>query len=421
MRRILGATLEAPRHSFFNTLHVVIYDEQLSDWNRAMNSAFQPTPGDVLDGLREAVRRFALERIAPLARRIDVEDRFARELWPQLGDMGLLGPTVPEAFGGAGLGYQAHAVIAEEISRVSGSVGISYIAHSNLCVNQIRLHGSEAQQRRYLPALLSGEAVGALAMSEAEAGSDVVSMRLRAVPEDGGYRLHGSKLWTTNGWYADTCVVYAKTDPEAGKAGITAFIVERGSAGFEPRQPLSKLGMRGSGTCELVFDGCFVPEANVLGELNHGVRVLMRGLDFERLVAASACVGFLQAALDIALPYCAERRQFGQAIGEFQLIQAKLADMYTRHQAARAYLHAMAERADRGEALRKESASVILFAAEAATQSALDTIQCLGGNGYTNDYDAGRLLRDAKLYEIGAGTSEIRRMLIGRELMKEQA
>jgi isovaleryl-CoA dehydrogenase len=375
----------------------------------------------LLNELREAVRRFALAEIAPLARHIDRDDRFARELWPQLGELGVLGPTVDTRHGGAGLGYQAHAVISEEISRVSGSVGISYVAHSNLCANQIQLHGSEAQKQRYLPPLMRGEAVGALAMSEAGAGSDVVSMKLRAEVVDGGYRLYGHKLWTTNGLHADTYVVYAKTAPEAGKNGISAFIVERGFAGFERRQPVDKLGMRGSGTCELVFQDCFVPEANLLGELHRGVRVLMRGLDYERLVAASACLGFLQAALDIALPYCGQRHQFGQPIGDFQLVQAKLADMYTRQQAARAYLHTLAARADRGEPLRKESASVILFAAEAATQSALDAIQCLGGYGYTNDCDAGRLLRDAKLYEIGAGTSEIRRMLIGRELMKEMA
>ena len=368
--------------------------------------------------LREAVRRFAAAEIAPLARKIDREDWFARALWPKLGALGVLGPTVSEADGGPGLGYQAHAVISEEISRASGSVGISYIAHSNLCVNQIQLHGTTAQKRKYLPPLLAGEAVGALAMSEAEAGSDVVAMKLRATPDGDGFRLHGTKLWTTNGWYADTFVVYAKTEPEAGKAGITAFIVERSSEGFTTRQKIDKLGMRGSGTCELVFEHCFVPRANVLGELNAGVRVLMRGLDYERLIAASACVGLMQAALDVVLPYVAERRQFGRPIGEFQLVQGKLADLFTRHGAARAYLEAMTARADAGEALRKEAASVILFAAEAATQSALDAIQCLGGNGYTNDYDAGRLLRDAKLYEIGAGTSEIRRMLIGRELMR---
>jgi isovaleryl-CoA dehydrogenase len=376
-------------------------------------------PPGVPSELRDAVRRFALAEIAPLAKRIDQEDWFARDLWPKLGALGVLGPTVAEEDGGAGLGYEAHALIAEEVSRVSGSVGISYIAHSNLCVNQIQLHGTVAQKRRYLPALLSGEAVGALAMSEAGAGSDVVSMQLRATPHEGGFRLNGAKLWTTNGWYADTFVVYAKTNPQAGKAGITAFIVERQSPGFDTRQRMDKLGMRGSGTCELVFDNCFVPAHNVLGALDGGVRVLMRGLDYERLIAASACVGMMQAALDIVLPYVAERRQFGQPIGEFQLIQAKLADMFTRLGASRAYLQAMTVRADQGEALRKEAASVILLAAESATQSAMDAIQCLGGNGYTNEYDAARLLRDAKLYEIGAGTSEIRRMLIGRELLRQ--
>jgi len=374
-------------------------------------------PAEIAE-LRDAVRRFAVAEIAPLARRIDREDWFARELWPKMGELGILGPTVPEEYGGAGLGYRHHAVISEEIHRVSGSIGVSYIAHSNLCANQIQLHGTDAQKRKFLPALLSGEAVGALAMSEAGSGSDVVSMKLRATRDGEGYRFNGTKLWTTNGWHADTYVIYAKTEPDAGKAGITAFIVERKSPGFDVRQRMDKLGMRGSGTCELVFENCFVPAANVLGELNHGVRVLMRGLDYERLIVASACVGFLQAALDIALPYVAERKQFGQAIGEFQLVQAKIADMFTRLGAARAYLDAMAVRADNGEQLRKEAASVALFAAEAATHSALDAIQCLGGNGYTNDYDAGRLLRDAKIYEIGGGTSEIRRVLIGRELMR---
>ncbi|WP_051236140.1 acyl-CoA dehydrogenase family protein [Ottowia thiooxydans] len=373
------------------------------------------------EDLRGAVRRFAAAEIAPLAKKIDRDDWFARELWPRLGALGVLGPTVSEADGGAGLGYAEHVVIAEEISRASGSVGISYIAHSNLCVNQIQLHGTDAQKARYLPPLLSGEAVGALAMSEAGAGSDVISMKLKARRDGDAYILDGAKLWTTNGWYADTFVVYAKTEPGAGKAGITAFIVERNTTGFDTRQRVDKLGMRGSGTCELVFSGCRVPAANVLGELNGGVRVLMRGLDYERLIAASACVGLMQAALDIVMPYVTERRQFGQPIGEFQLIQAKLADMFTRLGASRAHLYAMAARADLGYSLRKEAASVILLAAESATQSAMDAIQCLGGNGYTNDYDAGRLLRDAKLYEIGAGTSEIRRMLIGREMMREAA
>ena len=380
-----------------------------------MSEPLQP----LLETLRDTVRRFALAEIAPLARKIDHEDWFARDLWPKLGALGVLGPTVPETYGGTGLGYLAHTIISEEISRVSGSVGISYIAHSNLCVNQIQLHGTESQKRQFLPDLLSGHAVGALAMSEAGAGSDVVSMTLRARLDGNVYRLNGTKLWTTNGWYADTYVIYAKTAPEAGKAGITAFIVRRDSPGFSVRQRMDKLGMRGSGTCELVFEDTPVPSEQMLGPLNKGVRVLMRGLDYERLIAASACIGFMQAALDMVLPYVSQRRQFGQKIGEFQLIQAKLADMYTRLKSCRAYLHTMAAQADNGVPLRKEAASVILLAAESATQSALDAIQCLGGNGYINDYDAGRLLRDAKLYEIGAGTSEIRRVLIGRELMRE--
>ena len=371
-----------------------------------------------LDELQDNVRRFAIAEIAPLAKDVDKNDRFPRELWPKLGEMGLLAPTVEERWGGTGLGYLAHTVIAEEISRASGSIGISYIAHSNLCVNQISLHGTEEQKARYLPALASGASVGALAMSESGAGSDVVSMQLRARAVEGGFVLDGTKLWTTNGWYADTYIVYAKTDPDAGKAGISVFIVERTFKGMQVSQLLDKLGMRGSGTCELVFENCFVPAENVLGTLNQGVRVLMRGLDYERLVAAGAPVGIMQAALDLVLPYVAQRKQFGQPIGEFQLVQAKLADMFTRLGASRAYLRDLARAADSGKPLRKEAASAILFAAEAATQSALDAIQCLGGNGYINDYDAGRLLRDAKLYEIGAGTSEIRRMLIGRELLR---
>lgn len=372
----------------------------------------------MLEELRDSVRRFAVKEIVPLAQRIDREDWFARDLWPKMGGLGILGPTVAEEDGGLGMGYLAHATISEEISRASGSVGISYIAHSNLCINQIQLHGNTAQKRKYLPNLLSGKHVGALAMSEAGAGSDVVSMKLQARLEDGVYKLRGSKLWTTNGWHADTYVVYAKTEPSAGKNGITAFLVERDSPGFSVRQHMDKLGMRGSGTCELVFEDTPVQPENILGTLNEGVRVLMRGLDYERLIAASACVGLMQAAMDLVLPYVTQRRQFGQPIGEFQLIQAKLADMFTRLNSCRAYLYTMAEKADRGIPLRKEAASVILIAAESATQSALDAIQCLGGNGYVNDYDAGRLLRDAKLYEIGAGTSEIRRMLIGRELLR---
>jgi len=371
--------------------------------------------------LQDTVRRFVNAEVAPLAREVDRTDTFARQLWPRFGEMGLLGPTAEERFGGSELGYLVHTMITEEISRASGSVGISYIAHSNLCVNQISLHGTEQQKARYLPPLTAGTHVGALAMSEANSGSDVVSMKLRADPVAGGFMLNGTKLWTTNGWYADTYVVYAKTAPEAGKAGISAFIVERAFKGMSTSQLQDKLGMRGSGTCELVFENCFVPEENLLGELNHGVRVLMRGLDYERLIACAAPVGIMQAALDLVLPYVAQRRQFGQAIGEFQLIQAKLADMFTRLGVSRAYLRDLARQADAGIRLRKEAASAILFAAEAATQSALDAIQCLGANGYINEYDAGRLLRDAKLYEIGAGTSEIRRMLIGRELMREVA
>jgi len=376
---------------------------------------------DQLQEIQSSVRRFVDAEVAPLARQIDRSDTFARELWPRFGEMGLLGPTVETRFGGSELGYLAHTMIAEEISRASGSTGISYIAHSNLCVNQIALHGTEQQKAHYLPPLTAGTHVGALAMSEAGSGSDVVSMKLRADPVNGGFVLNGTKLWTTNGWYADTYVVYAKTAPEAGKDGISTFIVERAFQGMSTRQLLDKLGMRGSGTCELVFEDCFVPADNLLGQLHGGVRVLMRGLDYERLVACAAPVGIMQAALDLALPYAAQRQQFGRPIGEFQLVQAKLADMFTRLGASRAYLRDLARQADAGIALRKEAASAILFASEAATQSALDAIQCLGGNGYINDYDAGRLLRDAKLYEIGAGTSEIRRMLIGRELMREVA
>ncbi|MGE5117015.1 MAG: acyl-CoA dehydrogenase family protein [Betaproteobacteria bacterium] len=371
---------------------------------------------DTAESLREAVRAFAQARIAPLAQRIDREDRLPRDLWPALGELGVLGITAEAEYGGVGLGYLHHVVAAEEISRASGSVGIAYIAHSNLHVNQLRLNGTPTQKRRYLPGLVRGEHVGALAMSEAGAGSDVVGMKLRAERRGDAFVLDGSKLWTTNGAYADRFVVYAKTTPAAGKAGISAFIVERGFKGFESGLPLDKLGMRGSGTCELVFSGCEVPAENLLGELDRGVKVLMSGLDYERIVAAAGSLGLMQAALDLALPYTRERQQFGRPIGDFQLVQAKLADMYARLAAARALLYTTAQAADRRELRREDAATAILVAAEHATANALDAIQLLGGNGYVNDSPAGRLLRDAKLYEIGAGTSEIRRMLIGREL-----
>ena len=371
---------------------------------------------DTTESLRDAVGTFAQAQIAPLAADIDRHDRFPRELWPQLGALGVLGVTAEAEHGGIGLGYLAHVIAAEEISRASGSVGIAYIAHSNLHVNQLRLNGNADQKARYLPRLISGEHVGALAMSEAGSGSDVVSMKLRADRQGDRFILNGHKMWTTNGAYADRFVVYAKTSPEAGKAGISAFIVERGFKGFATAQPLDKLGMRGSGTCELVFQDCEVPAENLLGELNRGVKVLMSGLDYERIVAAAGSLGLMQAALDLALPYTRERRQFGQAIGDFQLVQAKLADMYARLAASRALLYMTAQAADRKALRREDAATAILVAAEAATANALDAIQLLGGNGYVNDCPAGRLVRDAKLYEIGAGTSEIRRMLIGREL-----
>ncbi|OKO86660.1 isovaleryl-CoA dehydrogenase [Bradyrhizobium sp. AS23.2] len=368
--------------------------------------------------IRDTVAAFAAERIAPLADRVDRTDVFPRELWPELGALGILGITADEADGGAGLGYLAHVVASEQVSRASGSIGISYIAHSNLCVNQIRLNGSAAQRKRFLPKLISGEYVGALAMSEAGSGSDVVSMSLKATRRGDRFVLNGTKMWTTNGHHADVYIIYAKTTPDAGKRGITAFIVERNSPGFSQGQKLDKLGMRGSGTCELIFEDCEVPEENVLGKLDGGVQVLMKGLDYERIVASSASIGLMQAALDIALPYVRERKQFGRPIGEFQLVQGRLADMMTSLNAARAYLYTVAAAADRGMPLRKEAASAIMFASERATQVALDAIQLLGGNGYINDFATGRLLRDAKLYEIGAGTTEIRKMLIGRELME---
>lgn len=368
--------------------------------------------------IKDSVAAFANERIAPLADEVDRKDTFPRHLWPELGALGVLGITADEADGGAGLGYLAHVVASEEISRASGSIGISYIAHSNLCVNQIRLNANADLRKRYLPKLISGEHVGALAMSESGSGSDVVSMKLRADRRGDRFVLNGSKMWITNGDHADVYVIYAKTTPDGGKRGITAFVVERNTPGFTRAQKLDKLGMRGSGTCELVFENCEVPAENVLGTIDAGVRVLMKGLDYERIVAASASVGLMQAALDIALPYVRERKQFGQPIGEFQLVQGKLAEMMTSLNVSRAYLYTVAAAADRGLPLRKEAASAIMFASEAATRVALDAIQLLGGNGYINEYATGRLLRDAKLYEIGAGTTEIRKMLIGRELVQ---
>jgi isovaleryl-CoA dehydrogenase len=377
--------------------------------------------GSDLEEIRRQVRRFAAAEIAPRAASIDRNNEFPRDLWPALGAQGLLGLTVPEAQGGAGLGYLAHVIAMEEISRASGAVGLSYGAHSNLCVNQLRLNGSAAQCERYLPKLLSGEHVGALAMSETGAGSDVVSMQLRATPRGDHYVLNGRKMWITNGPDADVVVVYAKTDPGAAARGISAFIVERGMAGFGRAQKLDKLGMRGSGTCELTFDDCAVPAANLLGAENGGVRVLMSGLDYERVVLSGGSLGLMAAALDVVLPYVRERRQFGQPIGTFELMQGKVADMYASLNAARAYAYSVARACDAGTVRRRDAASCILFAAERATQAALEAIQALGGNGYINDYSAGRLLRDAKLYEIGAGTQEIRRMLIGRELFEAAA
>ena len=375
--------------------------------------------GSDITMLRETVADFAQDKIAPHAAEIDRANSFPRELWPQLGALGLLGITVEEEWGGAGLGYLAHCVAMEEISRASGSIGLSYGAHSNLCVNQIRRNGNPEQKKRYLPKLISGAHVGALAMSEAGAGSDVVSMRTRADRRGSGYVLNGAKMWITNGPVADTLVIYAKTDRTAGSRGITAFIVEKTFKGFSASKKLDKLGMRGSDTSELVFEDCEVPAENVLGVVGNGVNVLMSGLDYERAVLAAGPIGLMQACLDIVIPYVHQRTQFGQPIGRFQLMQAKLADMYVTLSAAKAYVYAVAKACDRGETSRENAAGAILYAAERATWMALETIQCLGGNGYTNDYPAGRLLRDAKLYEIGAGTSEIRRMLIGREIFEK--
>ena len=377
--------------------------------------------GETAQMLRESLRDFAQAEIAPLADEIDSSNEFPSQLWRKFGDMGLLGITVEEDYGGAGMGYLEHVVAMEEISRASASVGLSYGAHSNLCVNQIRRNGDERQKRKYLPGLISGEHPGALAMSETGAGSDVVGMRLRADKQGAKYILNGSKMWITNGPDAHTLVVYAKTDPEAGPRGITAFIIENGFAGFYTAQKLDKLGMRGSNTCELVFEDCEVPEENVLGKVNEGVKVLMSGLDYERAVLAGGPLGIMQACMDVVIPYIHERKQFDRPIGEFQLMQGKIADMYTTMNACRAYVYAVAMACDRGETARKDAAGAILYAAEKATWMALEAIQALGGNGYINEFPTGRLLRDAKLYEIGAGTSEIRRMLIGRELFEESA
>ena len=375
--------------------------------------------GETADMIRSSVESFAQAEIAPRAEEIDASNEFPRDLWPRLGDLGLLGITVDEEEGGSGLGYLEHCVAMEEVSRASASVGLSYGAHSNLCVNQIKLNGTPAQRGRYLPKLISGEHVGALAMSEPGAGSDVMGMRTRAERRGDRYVLNGSKMWITNGPDAEVLVVYAKTDPDAGSRGITAFLIEKGMAGFSTAQKLDKLGMRGSNTSELVFEDCEVPAENVIGEPGQGVQVLMSGLDYERTVLAAGPLGIMRSCMDIVLPYVHQRQQFGRPIGTFQLMQGKLADMYTAMNAARAYVYAVARACDRGETSRKDAAGAILFAAEKATWMALEAIQALGGNGYVNEFATGRLLRDAKLYEIGAGTSEIRRMLIGRELFDE--
>ena len=377
--------------------------------------------GETADQLRTSVRGLTADEIAPIADQIDKSNEFPRQLWPKLGALGLHGITVEEEYGGSGLGYLEHCIAMEEISRGSASIGLSYGAHSNLCVNQIRRNGSDAQKRKYLPKLISGEHVGALAMSESGAGSDVVSMTLRADKKGDRYVLNGTKFWITNGPCADTLVVYAKTDAKAGPRGITAFLIEKGFKGFSTAQKLDKLGMRGSDTGELIFEDCEVPAENVLGEVGKGVNVLMSGLDYERSVLAAGPLGIMQAAMDVVIPYVHQRKQFGQPIGSFQLVQGKLADMYTTMNACKAYVYAVAKACDRGETARKDAAGAILYAGEKATQLTLDAMQLLGGNGYINDYPTGRLLRDAKLYEIGAGTSEIRRWLIGRELFEETA
>jgi len=375
--------------------------------------------GETVDLLRDTVRSFSDDEIAPRANLIEQNNDFPKDLWTKLGDIGVLGITVEEEYGGAGMGYLEHVVALEEISRASAAVGLSYSAHSNLCVNQLRLNGNEEQKKKFLPDLISGEKVGALAMSETGAGSDVVGMKTIATKNGDRFILNGSKMWITNGPNADTLVVYAKTDPGAGKHGITAFIIEKGMKGFSTSSKLDKMGMRGSNTCELIFSDCEVPEANILGSLNGGVKVLMSGLDYERAVLAAGPIGIMQACMDVVLPYVHDRKQFGQPIGEFQLMQGKLADMYVTMNASKSYVYSVAKACDRGEVSRKDAAGAILYAAERASWMASEAIQCLGGNGYINDYPTGRLLRDAKLYEIGAGTSEIRRMLIGRELFKE--
>ncbi len=377
--------------------------------------------GEDIDALRETVRRFAMDEIAPRAAEIDQSNEFPADLWEKMGALGLHGITVPEADGGVAMGYLAHCIAIEEISRASASVGLSYGAHSNLCVNQINRWGTAEQKAKYLPKLISGEHVGSLAMSEPGAGSDVVSMKLKAEKRNDGFMLNGNKMWITNGPDANTLIVYAKTDLEAGSKGLTAFLVERDMEGFSTGQKLDKLGMRGSNTCELIFKDCLVPFENILAEEGKGVNVLMSGLDYERVTLAAGPVGIMAAAMDVVVPYIHEREQFGKPIGTFQLMQGKIADMYTTMNACRAYVYAVAQGCDRGQTSRKDSAGCILYAAEKATQMALEAIQCLGGNGYINDYSTGRLLRDAKLYEIGAGTSEIRRMLIGRELFNETA